>query len=247
LEKNDNNFGSEKLAMKGKDFQGTKPAKKNKYFQEKFISSVCPSCVEMVKNSFPELKKFLMPFDSPMGAMAKILKKNFPEHKIVFLSPCSAKKLEASKLVDKNGKKLIEGAITFAEMRQIIAKEKPVAKNVSHKFDAFYNDYTKIYPLAGGLCGSLHYENILKKEHVVSCDGVKDLEELLKKHSDKVLLDILFCRGGCIGGPGVRNPLPLFLKKQRVLSYVKVAAREKMDGNEGLDKYSKGIDFGKKF
>jgi hypothetical protein len=67
--------------------------KKNKSKQEKFISSVCPSSIEFIKNSFPEMKKFLLPFDSPMGAMSKVVKKMYPRHNIVFLSPCFAKKL----------------------------------------------------------------------------------------------------------------------------------------------------------
>ncbi|MFA6269177.1 MAG: [Fe-Fe] hydrogenase large subunit C-terminal domain-containing protein [archaeon] len=219
--------------------------KTDKNFQDRFISSVCPASVELIKNKFPQLKKYLLPFDSPMGAMSKVVRKNFPKHKIVFLAPCFAKKLEARELVDKKGKKLIEGVVTFSEMKQVIAKEKPKAENISHKFDSFYNDYTKIYPLAGGLCGTLHYQDILEKKDVVSCDGVDCIQKLFSNRSNKVFYDILFCKGGCIGGPGVATHAPLFFRKQRVLQYIKTAAKEKMDNNQGLEKYTKGIDFTK--
>ncbi|MFA5125783.1 MAG: [Fe-Fe] hydrogenase large subunit C-terminal domain-containing protein [archaeon] len=221
--------------------------KKDKNFQEKFIASVCPSSIELIKNRFPELKKYLMPFDSPMGAMAKIVKKSFPKHKIVFLSPCAAKKLEAEKLVNKKGKKLIEGVITFYELKKILSKEKTVPKKVSHKFDSFYNDYTKIYPLSGGLSATLHSKSILKKEQMVSCDNCKDLLDLFSKHSGKVFYDILFCSGGCIGGPGVKSNMPVFLKKLSMKGYINIAKKESMDGKQGVEKYIKGIDFSKEF
>jgi len=226
--------------------------KKDKKFQEKFISSTCPASVELIQTQFPKLKKFLLPFDSPMGAMSKIVRKNFPNHTIVFLAPCFAKKLEASKIIDKKKKHLIEACVTFSEMRQIISKERPKiiiqkGKFESAGFDSFYNDYTKIYPLAGGLCGTLHYEEFLGKKEVISCDGAKQIQELFKKNSNKVLYDILFCEGGCIGGTGVATHLPIFLRKQKVINYKNFAKIEKMNGKRGLEKYYKGISFEKKF
>lgn len=223
--------------------------KKNKGKQEKFISSVCPASVELIKNSFPELKKFLLPFDSPMGAMAKVCKKNFPKHKIVFLSPCVPKKIEASKLIDQKGKKIIDGVITFSEMKQIIAKEKPIIKNKidpnSAGFDFCYNDYTKIYPLAGGLCGTLHHKDILEENELAVCDGASEFKSFFEKNKDKIFFDVLFCKGGCIGGAGVSSKLPIFIKKKKVLDYVNFAKKETMNGKQGLEKYTKGISFSK--
>ncbi|MFA5931016.1 MAG: [Fe-Fe] hydrogenase large subunit C-terminal domain-containing protein [archaeon] len=221
--------------------------KKDKNFQEKFIASVCPSSVELIKNRYPELKKYLLPFDSPMGAMAKVIRKNFPTHKIIFLSPCSAKKFEAKKLLDKKGKVLITATLTFEEMKKIISNENPVAKKISHKFDSFYNDYTKIYPLAGGLGKTLHAKDILKESEMVACDGCKDIMNIFNKNSNKVFYDLLFCSGGCIGGPGVKSGMPIFLRKLSMKGYVSIAKKENMDGKRGKGEYAKGIDFSKEF
>lgn len=229
--------------------------RKDKNFQEKFIASVCPASVELIKNRYPELKKYLLPFDSPMGAMSKIIKKNFPTYKIIFLSPCHAKKVEAKKLLDKKGKTLIEATITFEEMKKIISKEKftiPSAnrlkqKNISHKFDSFYNDYTKIYPLAGGLGKTLHAKDILKESEMIACDGCKDIMNVFNKHSNKVFYDLLFCSGGCIGGPGVKSGMPIFLRKLSMKGYVSIAKKESMEGKHGKGEYAKGIDFSKEF
>ncbi|MFA6065490.1 MAG: [Fe-Fe] hydrogenase large subunit C-terminal domain-containing protein [archaeon] len=218
--------------------------KSNKSAQEKFISSVCPASVELIKNQFPEMKKYLLPFDSPMGAMSKIVKKSYPKHKIIFLAPCNAKKIEASKYLDKKGKRLIELVLTFSEMKQILAKEKVIPAQVSHGFDSFFNDYTKIYPLAGGLCGTMNTAGILEKNEMISCDGYESIKRAFrKKNSKKIFFDLLFCTGGCIGGPGVATKLPIFLRKQRVLNYTKIAAKESMKGKQGITKYTKGISF----
>ena len=220
--------------------------KQNKLKQEKFISSVCPASVELIKNSFPQMKKFLLPFDSPMSAMSKVVKKSYPNHKIVFLAPCNAKKIEASKLLDKNGKRLIELVVTFFEMKQIIAKEKTIPLNVSNEFDSFSNEYTKIYPLAGGLCGTMNTTGILEKNEMISCDGYLSIQRAFKKKSKKVFFDLLFCDGGCIGGPGVASKLPIFLRKQKVVNYTKSSSKKSLNGKQGLEKYSKGISFEKK-
>ena len=131
------------------------------------------------------------------------------------------------------------------EFRVIL--QNPKKAKCSHKFDSFYSDYTKIYPLAGGLASTLHYKGILHKNEIISRDGAADLQELFNSHSSKVFYDVLFCKGGCIGGPGIASQAPLFMRKQRVLNYRRTANREKMDGKQGLDRYTKGIDFGRKF
>jgi len=219
----------------------------DKKFLNKFISSVCPATVELVKNRHPNLVKYLMPFVSPMSTMAKIVKKNFPKHKIIFLAPCSAKKFEAAKLLDKKKKRIIDAAITFAEMKQIVAKEKPNFKNIPEKFDSFYNDYTKVYPLSGGLSSTLHVKGILHKNDIVIKDGCTELEKLFSSTPNKVFYDVLFCKGGCIGGPGIASRAPIFAKKRRVIRYSNFAKKEKMDGRQGLDKYTKGLDFSREF
>ena len=60
-----------------------------------WISSTCPTVVSIIKHKFPDYVKHLMPVISPMHAMGKIAKKNYPNHKIIFIAPCIAKRIEA--------------------------------------------------------------------------------------------------------------------------------------------------------
>ncbi|MDD3159661.1 MAG: [Fe-Fe] hydrogenase large subunit C-terminal domain-containing protein [Candidatus ainarchaeum sp.] len=216
----------------------------NKNKQDFFISSACPTCVNLIKAQFQNLTKYLMPFDSPVITMAKILKTNFPNSKIVFLSPCLSKKIEC-----KNSG-LIEETITFKEMKDLIEKEKVIPKNCSHLFDRFYNDYTKIYPTSGGLSKTMKSKNILTENEIVICDGCKNLKEILtnlENNKEKKFYDILFCNGGCIGGPEINNNTPIWFRKFSLTSYIKNSKKEKIGNRKGLEEYTKNIDFKKKF
>jgi iron only hydrogenase large subunit-like protein len=199
--------------------------------------------VELIRNRYPELKKFLLPFDSPMAAMAKIIRKNYPSHRIVFLAPCPSKKAEARAM----NPRIIDASVTFSEMKVIVGSERPSMRRGPHLFDSFYNDYTKVYPLSGGLSGTLHSKDILLEREMVACDGCTDIVRLFSSHPDKVFYDILFCSGGCIGGPGVSSKMPLYLRKKSIMGYTKVAAKESMRGAQGLDRYVEGLNFDRKF
>jgi iron only hydrogenase large subunit-like protein len=229
-------FGAKVVNEQYLKYISTHKKKSNKN-NKKFITSVCPTIVALVKSQAPELKKCLLPFDSPMIATAKILHKENPKNKIVFLSPCSAKKLEAKK------PGLISGVVTFSEMKQIIKNENPKKIGKTHLFDRFYNDYTKIYPLSGGLAETMHSKGILKKEKIVSCDNCKNVQIIFDRHSEKEFFDLLFCSGGCVGGNGVESKMPILLRKKRVLDYRAFARKEKIGERRGLKKYTKGLSF----
>ena len=206
-----------------------------------FISSVCPGIVESVKKTFPQYIDNLVLVDSPMIATAKICKKIYPKHKIIFISPCYFKKTEA----EKSG--IIEGVIDYKELKEIFRKYKINKKGISH-FDKFYNDYTKIYPLSGGLSKTAHLKGILKKEETKIIDGIQEVFNFLKNPDKKIkFLDVTFCKGGCIGGPCINSKLPIFLKKIKVISYLKKSKKEDIpEIKKGLIKKAKGIFFNRK-
>lgn len=200
------------------------------------ISSVCPGIVEVINNKFPEYKKNLAEIDSPMTAMAKICKKTYPKHKVVFISPCNFKKIEAEK--SKN----INFIVNYQELKSLLKRKN---SNRKSSFDKFYNDYTKIYPVSGGLSKTAHLKGILKKKEFKSIDGVKNFQQFLN-HPDKKIkfLDVTFCKGGCIGGPCISPKLSLKDRKKRILKYLDIAKHENIPKfEEGLVKRAEGISF----
>lgn len=204
------------------------------------ISSVCPGIVDIVVNKFSEYKNNLIGVDSPMIATAKICKKVYPMHKIVFVSPCNYKKVEAKK------SKMIDFVIDYKELKEIFAKNK-VNLNIKQKiyFDKFYNDYTKVYPLSGGLSKTLHFRGILKKNQIKVIDGINQVSEFLKKPDKSIkFLDCTFCVGGCIGGHCVNSKDKINVRKKKILKYMKIANEEPIPENRvGLLKNAQGISF----
>jgi iron only hydrogenase large subunit-like protein len=205
------------------------------------ISTACPGIVDLVKRKYPERVKDLVPVDSPMIAMGKICRKVYPGYKIIFISPCNYKKIEA-----KNSK-FIDGVVDFNELKELVKGIKISGKK--EYFDKFYNDYTKIYPLAGGLSKTVHLKGILKKKEVKVIDGVGKVTKFLDKPSKEIkFLDCNFCIGGCVGGPCIGSKKSLRLKRKRVLDYLKFSLKEDIpEVKKGLIDRAKGISFRKKF
>jgi iron only hydrogenase large subunit-like protein len=210
-----------------------------------WISSVCPGIVEIIKNKYPKYKKNLMPIISPMIATARLCKIIYPTHKTLFISPCNMKKIEA-----KNNKKDIDFVLDYQELRELFKdlkidldkKIKPGKKENIH-FDKFYNDYTKIYPLAGGLSKTAHLKGIVGANDTEIIDGLFFVEKFLQ-NPDKTIkfLDANFCIGGCIGGPCLSKSLNLEEKKRKVIKYVKKALHETIPkADKGILKKSENL------
>jgi iron only hydrogenase large subunit-like protein len=216
-----------------------------------WITSPCPTLVNFVRNQYPELIPNLVPVHSPMGCMSLICKKLLPKHKQVFIGPCITKKMEAEEIGG------IDCALTFRELDSLF-KEYGIEDKIKESkyirtFDKFYNDYTKIYPLSGGLSETLHHRHLFKKNEILVLDGIANIEKVFKKFKDGKygkykLLDILSCNGGCIGGPGMVGKYPLKERKKRVVKYKEYASRFERDlGRTGYKVHAEDIDFRREF
>lgn len=218
--------------------------------QELYIASPCPTVVAMVKTQYPEFAKYLIPVVSPMASMARIHKKLKPHVKIVFISPCWAKEnVEAPKYAD-----IIDAVITYKDLKQIFEKEGIHEDDFykSYYFDSYIREYTKIYPVSGGLASTSHIGKLFKPEEVLVTDGVENIkkafEEIKNKTKPYKFLDILNCNGGCIGGPAINNQFyPVEERKKIILEYTYLSSMPKMGPHEGKVEYAKDVDFRAEF
>jgi iron only hydrogenase large subunit-like protein len=203
------------------------------------IASTCPGIVETIKLRYPKYVKNLAKIDSPMIATGKICRKIYPKHKTVFLSPCDYKKLEAQK------SKHIDYVIDYEQLGELFKKHKIKKSKDKKLFDKFYNDYTKIYPLEGGLAKTAHLKGIIRKDEIKSISGIKKVMKFLDNPDPKIrFLDVLFCVGGCIGGPKTTKKLTIAQKKKKVLSYLEKSKKEDIPkGKKGTLEKAKGIKF----
>lgn len=142
---------------------------------KRYICPNCPTIVKMIEVKYPELKEHIINVSSPMVVMNRFVKKEYGEdYKTLFIGPCFAKKMEAKEYG-------IDYAITFKELQDIFDYTKE--NNISPKeftysltedgipdFDDVYNNYTKIYPLAGGVAESLHTNGIINRDEILVVD-----------------------------------------------------------------------------
>jgi iron only hydrogenase large subunit-like protein len=216
-----------------------------------WIASPCPTLVNFIKVKYPHLVENLVPVHSPMGSMALICKKFYPNYKIVFIGPCVTKKLEAQEIGN------VDLVLTFKELEELFEKKRIPEKidepQYCESFDKFYNDYTKIYPISGGLSTTLNYKNILNERELLVKEGLNDLIKIFDGFKDGVykhykFLDVLNCKGGCINGPGMIGNRSVKERRKRVLKYRDFAWKYEKDlGRAGTRADAEKVDFTRKF
>ncbi len=171
-------------------------------------SSCCPAFVDYVTRQFPKLKDNISHNLSPMATISKYIKENTPGAKVVFIGPCTAKKMEI--LYTKNGE-YVDSVLTFEELQalfdsrdiDITTLDEDVLDNASY--------YGRIFARSGGLADAVR--QALKEQKLddfdyrpVSCDGIEACRAALLKAQKGVLkenfIEGMACTGGCIGGAG---------------------------------------------
>lgn len=186
----------------------------------RFITSPCASFVRYIRTKHPEFLPYLaFQADSPMVATAKIVHERFPNYRPVFIGPCVVKKLEAS----ENYSELEMIVITYKELEQLTQEKNITAipPNASDTFDISEGP-TRIYPFDGGLTESSGIRAILKDEEIRIVSGYKNCEAMLKEFSENKTIrfvDVLFCEGGCINGPGITSSLTTSERKKKIIEY----------------------------
>jgi len=186
----------------------------------RFITSPCPTVVRMIRKQMPEYIKFLTNgVDSPMVATAKIVRERFPGCRPVFIGPCIVKKLEAVEDVPE----LNILVLTYTELEQIFARFNiKEESNPNDKFDIVETGMTRIYPIDGGLSHSSGLSQHFKEGEIQIVSNWKNCLTAIKNFASDTkvrLLDILFCEGGCIGGPGIQSALTIEERKDKILKF----------------------------
>ena len=171
-------------------------------------SSCCPAFVNYIEKSFPALLPHVSHNLSPMATISKYIKEHDEGCKIVFIGPCTAKKLEVQK---ETVKPYVDATITFEELQalfdskdlEITTLKEDVLDNASY--------YGRIFARSGGLTDAV--KQGLKEQGItdfelkpIACDGIEECKVALLKKSKNMLdanfIEGMACVGGCIGGAG---------------------------------------------
>ncbi|MFZ5944925.1 MAG: [Fe-Fe] hydrogenase large subunit C-terminal domain-containing protein [Bacillota bacterium] len=172
-------------------------------------SCCCPVWINFTEKQYPALFAHMSPSVSPMIASGRVLKALYPNAKVVFISPCLAKKAEAKDL-------RLEGAIdfvvTFKELEEIF---KAIDINLGElpgdeKDQASFAG--RVYARTGGVSFSVKtVVNRIAPKRLIKfkskrVDGVKECKAILEDLAKGIKIEENFiegmgCPGGCVGGP----------------------------------------------
>ncbi|MDY4559709.1 MAG: [Fe-Fe] hydrogenase large subunit C-terminal domain-containing protein [Eubacteriales bacterium] len=170
--------------------------KEGKY--KNFITSACPAVNNLIQEYYPNALPYLANVDSPMLAHAKLLKKQFPTAKIVFIGPCIAKKKEAA----QSG--IVDAVLTYEDLKGLFEKNKinltQTAKlSVSNK--GVGENKAKFFPISRGIIKS--FDELPLGYEYVAIDGVQKCMDILESVDtlNGMFLELNACDYACVKGP----------------------------------------------
>ncbi|WP_321298445.1 [Fe-Fe] hydrogenase large subunit C-terminal domain-containing protein [Marinifilum fragile] len=188
-----------------------------------YISSACPSVVEMICKHYPEYKQNITPFLSPLLTHAKYLKEKSPDSKVVFIGPCIAKKVESDEFPE-----LLDASLTFTDLKNWFDEENldpylfPEDK-VNNKFIPGKAGRGILYPIDGGMIMGIK-ENVSATDAVyMTFSGIGNIKNVLSDlnkygKTNKLFLELLACEGGCVNGPGTEKEYSTAIKRLEVIN-----------------------------
>lgn len=170
-------------------------------------SSCCPAFVDFIHKNFPDMVENISHNLSPMASIAQYIKKTDPGCKIVFMGPCTAKKMEFQK---ETVRPYIDSVITFEELQALFDSKDVDITGLGEELLDNASYYGRIFARCGGLADAV--QESLKEQGIdfdlkaTSCNGIEECRVAIIKKSknliDSNFIEGMACIGGCIGGAG---------------------------------------------
>ena len=193
-----------------KDFMAEVPEK-----QPFMGTSCCPAWSVMAKKLFPQFKDYISMAMTPMVLTARLYKKDHPDVRIVFIGPCTAKKLEASRRTIRSD---VDFVLTFEEMQGIFDAKGIVPSEMPYDPDDEFSTGTSLgrgFAVTGGVADAVKKaiaeidpEREVLVEHA---DGLRECRKMLMMAKagkyNGYLLEGMGCPGGCVAGAGTITPV----------------------------------------
>ena len=213
--------------------------------QNYMATSCCPAWHSMIEKLFPgEMDKISMTL-TPMVFTARLMKKEYPGCKVVFVGPCAAKKLEAIRADIRSD---VDFVLTFEELqgmfeaREIDFESLPES-DVLNEGTAAGRGFAVSGGVAKAVENIIHQTNPEVEVKTARAEGLRDCRKLMLLAKagkyDGYLLEGMGCPGGCVAGAGTL--LSVELASTVVGRYQKEARKESpldshyKDRGENLD------------
>lgn len=200
-------FGTVTEAALGADMVAYKEA--SELVEKGFLtSSCCPAFVRYIETQFPKMADKVSSNLSPMAEIGRYIKKHDPDCKIVFIGPCTAKKMEMQK---EPVCEYVDNVITFEELQALFDAREICLEELENRTLDNASYYGRIFARSGGLTDAVAHaleemqipEDVFKL-NAVSCDGIDNCRTALLKAQKGVgtenFIEGMACVDGCIGG-----------------------------------------------
>ena len=184
------------------------------------ITTHCPTIVDLIERHYPQLLKNLIGIVSPMVAIGRFIKsRTTRKTPVVYISSCIAGKFE---ITAEQTEGAIDCVISYQELSQMFKERNLDLKRLGETaFDGMQPQRGRLFAISGGPFKSFDIDSEIINKNYVETEGEQNALEVIKdlaagRISPKVV-DIRFCNGGCIGGPGKNNRLTTFSKRNLII------------------------------
>ena len=209
-----------------KDFVENVPAN-----QPFMATSCCPAWHAMVHKLFPAQAKNISMTLTPMVYTARMVKKEEPDAKIVFVGPCAAKKLEA---IRENIRSDVDFVLTFEELQGMFeAKEIDLTQmaddpDIRNAATAAGRGFAVAGGVAQAVVDIIHEQHPDMEIKVANAEGLRECRKLMTMAKagkyNGYLLEGMACPGGCIAGAGTMLSLD---QATKAVEFAKKASTKK--------------------
>ncbi len=182
------------------------------------LLSSCPALVRLVEVHYPKLTPHLVPTASPMTVHARSARQRFPEARIVYVGPCTAKKWERQQSWGDT-----DLVLTFQEVYRglrnngiSLGSQRPVAPDISGSATA------RQFPLVNGWEKTWSGDDIQGKTWAISGfqECIDFLESMQAGRIQGQWANLMICPGGCLGGPGWNDYDKVFVRQSRLMDRI---------------------------
>ncbi len=186
-----------------KDFLEKVPAQ-----QPYMATSCCPAWHSMVHKLFPAQSGNISMTLTPMVFTARLMKKQFPGCKVVFVGPCAAKKLEAIRADIRSD---VDFVLTFEELQGMFeAKEVDFATiepaEPMNEGTAAGRGFAVSGGVAQAVTDLIHQTDPDVEVKTARAEGLRECRKLMTLAKvgkyNGYLLEGMACPGGCVAGAG---------------------------------------------
>jgi iron only hydrogenase large subunit-like protein len=193
-----------------------------------WISSACPSVVDLIAMYHPECQSHVVDVMSPLLAHCKMLRAHYgADIAIVFFGPCIAKKKDADLHPE-----LVDAVLTFEDLvRWLNLKGVYLAQTVETPVDRFEPEEARegvLYAIEGGMASAIESAPGTNDLQFMSFSGVSNVERALKdipgwKPDHSIFFEMAACTGSCINGPNATPDTSIARRRYDVVHNAKPA------------------------